>query len=169
MLNQTSNLQAVVHDFRETIQNAGERLSRISDEASSVKPDPGKWSQKEIIGHLIDSAANNHARFVRAQISDHLEFPGYEQEEWVATQRYNEEPWENLVALWKFYNLHLCHVISVASDKVTQKSHSKHSLDRIAFKAVNSDQPATLDYFMRDYIDHLHHHLKQIWQLEIRN
>jgi DinB superfamily len=153
----------VVRDFRETIRNAAERLSRIPEDESTMPPAEGKWSKKEIVGHLIDSAANNHARFVLAQISDNLDFPGYEQERWVSIQRYNEEPWEELVALWKYYNLHLSHLIAVASEATRQQPRTKHSLDRIAFKTLNSEQPATLEYFMRDYIDHLRHHLKQIF------
>ena len=45
-----------------------------------------KWSPREIVGHLIDSAANNHQRFVRAQFTDDLVFSGYQQAEWVGVQ-----------------------------------------------------------------------------------
>ncbi len=103
-----------VEDFRETIRVGMERLSQISEEQSTKPLADGKWSRKEVIGHLIDSAANNHARFVRAQLDNNLVFPGYEQEKWVAIQRYNEEPWRQLVALWQHYNLHFTISIALA-------------------------------------------------------
>jgi len=151
-----------VENFRETILQAAERLSQISEEQSAKPLADGKWSSKEVIGHLIDSASNNHARFVRAQFEQELVFPGYDQEQWVAIQRYGDEPWDQLIALWKHYNLHLSHVVSVSDETSRRQPRAKHNLDRIAFKTVSSDQPATLEYFMRDYVDHMQHHLRQI-------
>ena len=83
----------------------------MSDEYAGVPPSKGKWTPKEVIGHLIDSASNNHGRFVRAAISDEMVFPGYEQDQWVRTQRYNECPWMDLVSLWLGYNNHIARVI----------------------------------------------------------
>ena len=73
----------------------------IDDEAASTSPAPGKWSPKEVIGHLIDSAANNHGRFILAQQTDDMVFPTYDQEFWVAAQHYNERAWPELVSLWR--------------------------------------------------------------------
>jgi hypothetical protein len=123
---------------------------------------PGKWSPKEIIGHLIDSAANNHQRFVRAQFTDELVFPGYEQVEWVSTQRYRDRPWSDLVSLWRQYNLHLAHVMSSVPVEIRKKPRTKHNLHQLAWKAVPQSEPVTLEYFMRDYVGHLRNHLDQI-------
>jgi len=156
-------MERFVESFRETINDAVARLSEFS-EAESTKPlADGKWSRKEIIGHLIDSAANNHARFVRAQLGDELVFPGYDQEQWIAVQQYADEPWDQLITLWRHYNLHLSHLMAVSGETSRQQLRATHNLDRIAFKTVSSDQPATLEYFMRDYVDHLRHHLQQIF------
>src|SRR5262244_4141385 len=87
-------------------------LAAISDRDASLPHAPAKWSRKQIIGHLIDSASNNHQRFVRAQQATSLSFPPYEQNHWVASQRYNERSWADLVSLWHAYNTHLSHVIS---------------------------------------------------------
>ena len=78
--------------FRQTVDRATDRLLTFSDIEAATRPAPGKWSRKEIIGHLIDSASNNHGRFVRAQLQDDLIFAGYDQEEWVRAQRYQERP-----------------------------------------------------------------------------
>src|SRR4026208_691899 len=93
------------------VDRAAPVLAAMVDMDSAVRPAAGKWSPREIIGHLIDSASNNHQRFVRAQFMDDLVFEGYEQERWVSAQHYNLEPWSMLVGLWKGYNLHLLHVM----------------------------------------------------------
>ena len=89
-------------DFSRTIQEAEKQLLAIPEEAAAAGL--RKWSSKQIVGHLIDSAANNHLRFVRAQTINDLMCPGYDQEAWVDAQRYDEESWTNLVQLWSAYN-----------------------------------------------------------------
>ena len=155
--------QEFLRDFEETIRNAAVRLQKISEEDSG-KHNDGEWSRREILGHLIDSAANNHQRFVRAQFKDDLVFPGYEQEQWVNSQKYNDELWPDLIELWRSYNLHLLHVVAVIPENVLTQQRDKHSLDQIAFRAVDQSAPATLEYLIRDYLDHLKHHLDQIWR-----
>ncbi|PYS75272.1 MAG: DinB family protein, partial [Acidobacteria bacterium] len=100
-------MEDVIEDFRQTVEDAAGRLLAISEEEASAPRAEGKWSPKEIVGHLIDSASNNHQRFVRAQFTDHLVFPAYEQEAWVRAQGYKDEPWPLLVELWRSFNLHL--------------------------------------------------------------
>ena len=155
-------MQTFLDDFRETINTAEQRLLAISEERSRTAPAEGKWSPKEVIGHLIDSAATNHQRFVCAQFSDELTFPGYRQEDWVRVQGYNQEPWQLLVQLWKHYNLHLLHVMSLVSEETRIRPRSTHNLDQIAWKTVAKADTVTLEYFMRDYVDHLKNHLAQI-------
>jgi hypothetical protein len=161
----SADLNSINHflsGFRQTIETAALRLRDIPEDQSHVKRHEDKWSPKEIIGHLIDSASNNHQRFVRAQLGSGLVFQGYEQTEWVKKQRYNEEPWDQLVQLWKHYNLHLAHLISVIPENALTQSRSLHNLDSIAWETVAKDQPTTLEYFVRDYVAHLRHHLAQI-------
>ena len=155
-------MQDFLDDFRQTVEAAADRLLLISEEQSETPRGVGKWSAKEIIGHLIDSAANNHQRFVRAQFTDDLLFSGYEQEEWVRVQGYNQESWQQLVQLWKHYNLHLQHLMSAMPEETRVKARARHSLDRIAWQTVAENQPVTLDYFMRDYVAHLKNHLGQV-------
>ena len=163
MDNQSSNGNTdFLSDFGETIENATARLLVISDERSAVPRVEGKWSRKEIIGHLIDSAANNHSRFVRAQFTDELVFPGYEQNAWVESQRYQEKPWSELVELWQLYNRHILHIMKVTPAHTRMKLRHKHNLHVIASDRLSPDEPVTLDFFMRDYVDHLKKHLSQI-------
>ena len=149
-------------DFRRTLDEARTRLTALSDSDAGRPRTPGKWSPKEIIGHLIDSAANNHARFVRAQATDDLVFEGYDQEAWVRVQRYNERRWLDLVQLWHAYNQHLADVMERADPDALARPRARHSLDRTAFRPIDPTTPATLAFVMRDYVAHLKHHLKQI-------
>jgi len=150
-------------DFRETIVSATARLREIADADSRKKDSPDDWAPIEILGHLIDSAANNHQRFVRAQFTDDLVFSGYEQNQWVSSQRYLDESWAAVIQLWSAYNLHLLHAASVIPEDVLTKPRSPHTLDQIAFNLVDKNEAATLEYLIRDYVDHLRHHLDQIF------
>src|SRR5262245_46381642 len=88
-----------VADLVSAVDRAAPALVALGDERSRACPAPGKWSPREVIGHLIDSASNNHQRFVRAQLQEDLVFAGYEQESWVRLQHYAEAPWDELVVL----------------------------------------------------------------------
>jgi hypothetical protein len=123
----------------------------MSDSAASRRPMPGKWSHKEILGHLIDSAANNHQRFVRLQLGASIDLPGYEQDGWVRVQGYQDRPWLEIVDLWQTYNLHLVSLIRHVPPAALR--HLWH---------MPSGKSVDLEFIMRDYVVHLRHHLKQI-------
>ncbi len=151
-----------LEDFRQTIEAAAPRLLLISEGQSEQPRAEDHWSSKQIIGHLIDSATNNHARFVLAQLKDDLLFPGYEQDGWVRVQQYQKASWPQLVELWRAYNLHLLHVMSCAPQEKLRSRCRQHSLQTIAFETVSESEPVTLEYLMQDYVVHLKHHLSQI-------
>lgn len=154
-----------ITDLRETVDRTALELLQLSDEAASARPSPERWSPKEILGHLIDSAANNHQRFVRAQLQDTLVFPGYDQNAWVATERYEDAPWSELVVLWRDYNRHIARIMAAVSPGIRYRENRQHNFHEIAWQTVPANAPATLDYFMADYVGHLHHHLRQIMSL----
>lgn len=141
----------VARELLGAVDSAGESLLSLSDREASLKSAPDAWSKKEILGHLLDSAANNHHRFVRAQQVETLAFPHYEQEHWVSSQGYGERPWAELVDLWRLYNRHLAHVIS----RIPEERRS-------AVCVIGPDQPVTLGYLIEDYVVHLRHHLQEI-------
>jgi hypothetical protein len=135
----------------EFLQTAPPRLSLISDDEASQVPAPGRWSKKQILGHLIDSAGNNHQRFVRAQIAPRLEFPEYQQESWVAVQSYATESWPDLVNLWLLFNRHLLHIIGNVPEAC---------LSRPCVIGANDAKP--LSALIEGYLDHVEHHLADI-------
>lgn len=148
--------------LRRTVERASAALLALDERTVARRPDERHWSIKEIIGHLVDSASNNHRRFVSAQLRDDLDFEGYEQDAWVTLQRYQDADWRSLVTLWRTFNEHVAHVMSATPEEVRVRPRRRHSLDRIAWRAVPADEPATLEYFMQDYVGHLEHHLRQI-------
>ena len=166
-ISERGSYQQFLNDFEQTVREATARLQTISP-AESDQHGTGEWSRKQILGHLIDSAANNHQRFVRAQFSDDLAFPGYDADQWVDAQKYTDTAWPDLIELWRAYNLHLVHVVSRIPEPVLTQPRNKHTLDKIAFKTVHPSVPATLEYLIRDYLDHLKHHLDQILETSWR-
>lgn len=132
------------------------RLVRIPDTLASASPGEGRWAIKEILGHLIDSASNNHQRMVRLQYVERLDFPDYTEnnEQWVTIQAYQRENWQNLIALWQYVNLHIAHLIKNADRKtlahVWRDGNGAH---------------VTLQSIMEGYIGHARMHMADIHAL----
>lgn len=144
-------MKDVIERLRKTLETAPARLLALGEAGARERPMAQKWSRKEILGHLIDSASNNHQRFVRAQLASELSFPPYDGDAWVATEGFQDEPWAALVGLWLAYNRHLLHVMGrVPADKLAHRCR------------VAEDEPVALGDHMRGYVDHLEHHLAQI-------
>ena len=114
-------------------------LRELPESTVTWKPRPTAWSIKEIIGHLIDSAANNHQRFVRAQQQPDLVFHGYAQDEWVRIQAYDSAPWRELVALWESYNLHIARVMAGVPASVRDRRQARHNFHEIGFREFKAD------------------------------
>ena len=150
--------------FNDTLAKATPRLLAISEEQSGIPRAEDKWSAKQIIGHLIDSAGNNHQRFVRAQFSDELVFDGYQQNDWVRVEHFQEKPWPELVQFWQLFNQHILHIMKHAPEDTRTKLRRRHNLHQLASEQIKEDEPVTLEWFMRDYVDHLKKHLGQIFQ-----
>ena len=157
--------QDYVDELLRTVEEVGRELASIDDEMAGRKPSATAWSAKEIVGHLIDSAANNHQRFVRARWQEDLVFPGYAQDGWVEAQDYQHAPWLELISLWQQYNRHLARVMRATPPEVRYRRHARHNLHEIAWKTVPAVEAATLEYFMADYVGHLAHHVSQIRRL----
>jgi len=127
------------------------RLAAIPNSVAAAKPAPESWSQKQELGHLIDSAANNHQRIVRAQLEDNLALPDYDGDRWVEIHSYQNRDWTELIALWRVGNSHLLCAADSAPD-----SSWNHRL------TIGGSEPVTLRFVIDDYINHMANHLRHI-------
>jgi hypothetical protein len=112
----------------------------------------GKWTRKQVLGHLIDSASNNHQRFVRGQLEEQIPFWPYAQDDWVHVQGYSERRWVDVFNMWNVYNQHLLFVM-----------HGIAELDADVLERKFAGQTFTFGEVVRDYVRHLEHHLEQIF------
>jgi hypothetical protein len=146
--------EKIADGIRKTVEDFAVRNENLGEAKASQKPLLNKWSRKEILGHLIDSAANNHQRFVRVQYLKDLNLPSYEQIEWVTIQQYGLRTWKELLTLWKSYNFHLAHIIKHMPIEYLQTPIT-----------IGSGEPVTIGYVVVDYLGHMQHHLRQIEQM----
>ena len=133
------------------IDSAEPRLREISALESTKPILSGGWSRRQVLVHLIDSASNNHQRFVRAALQPSLDFPGYDQDGNVRLQAPQEADWALLVSLWAAYNRYLAHVIARLPAA---------KLDTVC--RIGTGESVTLGFLATDYLTHLLHHLRQI-------
>jgi hypothetical protein len=111
----------------------------------------GGWTRKQVLGHMIDSAANNHQRFVRASLDGAYSGPFYAQEGWVSAHGYSEIPWAMLLRWWQVYH----EILQSVVERIPEEK-----LD--AACVVGDNKPVTLRFLITDYIDHQQHHLRQL-------
>ncbi len=138
-------------ELRAEVDRAVARLSRLSEAEASRDRGEGRWVKKEILGHLIDSAANNHQRFVRAQFADPFVWPGYDQRAWVTLHRYRARSWDELLELWRTLNGQVAAVIETMPAEKLQTSC-----------LIGEREATSLEWWIRDYLRHLKHHLEQL-------
>ena len=140
----------IVQELSATINEFQDIRSRAID--WETKPAPGKWSKKEILGHLIDSAQINLQRFIRCTYEENFRLT-YEQDAWVTAQRYQDADIKDLIDLWTLLNKQIISVLK------------NYPLDRVDARCDNSKlEPnlQTVAWLANDYVGHLKHHLRQI-------
>jgi hypothetical protein len=151
----SEELKKVIDRLQQHINLAPSKFLKFSETELRRKPAPDKWSKKELLGHSIDSAANNHHRFIKIQFLPSPFFvEGYAQNDWVRIQNYNEKDTEQLVELWKVYNEHILYIMQNTPEENL----------KIKIKAEDPFENAdTLFLLMKDYVDHMDHHLKNLF------
>jgi hypothetical protein len=137
--------------LRDLLRTVPTRLERLSKEQVETKPTPSSWSSKEELGHLLDSAANNHQRIVRAQLETNPAMPGYEQNRWVAIHAYQSRDWKELIDTWQALNRQLLMAAQAVPDSGWSRTLT-----------INGSEPLTLKFVFQDYIAHMLHHLMHI-------
>ncbi len=137
--------------FRAELSEFQQTLHAVPPELIDVPDHAGGWTRKQIVGHLLDSAANNRQRFVRAAIDGSYAGPKYAQDAWVAAHGYEGQPWETLLRWWQAEH----EILAAVVDRVPE--------DRLDARCtVGDDAPVTLRFLIEDYLVHQRHHLHQI-------
>jgi hypothetical protein len=127
-----------------------DRIRSIPDADFTARRAPGKWSKKEILGHLVDSASNNHQRFVRGRV-ENLPTIAYDGDAWVSAQQYQQQDRQLILQLWETYNRHLAAIIRVIPED-----------DLLKCCKYGDGTVLPLQFLIEDYLHHMEHHLKQI-------
>jgi hypothetical protein len=127
-------------------------FKNLRDEEASVKPLPSKWSKKEILGHLIDSAQNNLRRFIVAQYEEQPKIV-YRQDFWVASIHYQEWKMDELIQLWYLTNRQIVRVLHSMTEEASART-------------CETESPRTIGWLTEDYLKHLRHHVHQVLGLE---
>ena len=128
------------------------RVLKMDNASVNHKPDPEKWSKKEILGHLVDSAINNLQRLIRVQYEPGIKVV-YDQDKWVKIQNYQKMDTESVVELWYFMNQQFIRIV---------KSFPDEMIDNKVDTGTDKKDLHTAEYLIVDYLVHLEHHLKQI-------
>ncbi len=145
-------MQEVIKQLNEIVTEYFIRFSNLSDDELSLKMASGKWSKKEIIGHLIDSAQNNIRRFITVQYQTNPHVV-YNQDVWVSAQNYQQYNNIDLILLWQLLNKHICIVLQ--NIPVEKYQH-------LCNTSKGQDELCTIEFLAKDYVVHQLHHLKQI-------
>jgi hypothetical protein len=141
----------ILDRFTTVLAAAAGQLRRLSPAEAASRPQPGAWSKKEELGHLIDSAINNYARIIRVQKEYAPALPGYQQDAWVERQGYGDRDWLDLIALWSALNEHML----AAAARIPSAALARTC-------TIAGSQPMTLEFVIEDYVDHMVHHLQHI-------
>jgi hypothetical protein len=137
--------------LREAIDSELPHLNALTEDAASQNDGrPGSWTRKQELGHLIDSATNNHVRFVLASVDGEFRGQGYAQDKWVEAHGYQDAEWRELVELWYRYNTLLIRVIERIPD-----AHLEN-------RCVIGWGVQTLGFVIEDYVLHMQHHLDHL-------
>lgn len=137
--------------LRQLLNDVPARLEELQPGEIEPKPAPAKWSPKEELGHLLDSAANNHQRIVRTQLDDKPAMPGYDGDLWVDLQAYQRRDWRELIESWRALNRQLLAAAEAVPDSAWSRTCT-----------IGDSGPLTLKFVFEDYLEHMIHHLTHI-------
>lgn len=153
----------IAADLRAAIDEGVALFAAAGEDQTARRPADGKWSAREVVGHLIDSACNNHRRFIINQGNgERLLIDSYEQNAWVARQRYADTPASELVPMWAGYNRHIARVLEAIPDPVLNRARGPLADYDFSYIERPTTDFATLGYLAEDYVAHLRRHLRQI-------
>ena len=148
-------MKKIIEELDSIVTEFSIKLMRHSENDLAAKLKPGKWSKKEIVGHLIDSGQNNLRRFICGQYESVPPKIVYDQDFWVASNQYHQYKKEDIIQLWKLTNAQISYVLT----SMPEKNHTKTTRTD-----QSSEDEKTLHWLAADYVKHMKHHLNQIFE-----
>jgi len=145
-------MQATAHELELILEKHIEILKSMPEYEMAYKPEPSKWSKKEIVGHMIDSAQSNIRRFVIAQYEKKPAIV-YNQDKWVSIVNYQQWNTADITNLWYLTNKQVCEILKNTSTEIAQRECQTQELHSI-------------EWLAKDYVKHLQHHLHRVLELE---
>ncbi len=145
-------MESIIKELNEIVVLCSHKFNQISEQDFSAKPNPSKWSWKEVVGHLIDSAQNNLRRFIVGQYEVEPNII-YEQEFWVKSNRYQQAKKEDVILLWKLVNQQISSVLA---------SMPKENYSRLCNTGRETPNLKSIEWLASDYVQHLKHHINQV-------
>ncbi|MGA3344538.1 MAG: DinB family protein [Terracidiphilus sp.] len=137
--------------FRAELELIQAALLALSPQLADTPWRNGGWTRKQIVGHLLDSTANNRQRFARASIDGSYVGPEYAQDAWVAVHGYSGRSWETLLDWWRVEH----EILASVADRIPEERFE-------ASCTVGENAPVALRFLVEDYIRHQHWHLAQL-------
>ncbi|MDM5336323.1 DinB family protein [Fictibacillus enclensis] len=150
-------MEHVISGINHWIRELPQALGQMSEIETSHRPAPHKWSKKEIVGHLCDSAINNITRFIKMQYEEQpYVIQPYDQDQWVSEQHYQDQTLEEVLTLFIVLNQQIITILSsVPKEKLSYLCN------------IGSHQQETFEWLIKDYLEHMDHHINN--QILIRN
>jgi hypothetical protein len=144
-------MNEVARKFRAALDEVHRALVSVPESLADVPWREGGWTRKQIVGHLLDSAANNRQRFVRASTGGAYYGPNYGQDAWVAAHGYADQKWSTLLEWWETEH----EILMAVVDRVSE--------DRLETRCIlDEEAPVTLRFLIEDYVEHQRWHVRQL-------
>lgn len=149
-----SQMQQITNELRQILESTIPQLVEIPESEISRRSAPGRWTKKEVLGHLTDSAHNNYRRFLCAQYEQPVPVIHYDQDFWVEANQYEKMSTAELILLWKLMNERIIAVL----DHMPADNYTK-----VADTGKEEKELHSMSFLAGDYIRHMKHHLGQIF------
>jgi hypothetical protein len=143
------SMKSTTQELERLVASYIQKFNEFSETEFNTKPSPQKWSRKEVVGHLIDSAQNNLRRFIVGQYEESPPKIVYQQDFWVGANGYQTMKKEDVIQLWRLINERIIAVL----ENMPAENYNKQ---------CETSTLHSIEWLADDYVKHMKHHINQI-------